>query len=247
MRVRLSGSTITAHGDNLGAPYVEFPGNEPLGFSTNWTVSGSSPTRKLLDPSGHEYSVELPTQTAPAGSGSGVTVDNGVDAPAAVTTLVAPGAVIAGSSATLINLQLLGPFPVAWNTPGFMTPPDDWGPELLTIPAGCLFQVFAFITTIFNQPGFMEIRLTPDPTGFAHAIDVVKYYGVSTPRVDTGAAVESRRVISSETGVGTLDNVLPRWGFTPDERSVVASYQPDADDATAGAADIYALIATPAV
>jgi hypothetical protein len=35
------------------------------------------------------------------GGGSGVTVDNGTDPPAAVTTLVAPGAVITGSSATL--------------------------------------------------------------------------------------------------------------------------------------------------
>lgn len=69
MRVRLSGSTITAHGDALGTPYVEFYGNEPVGFPADWTVVGSSPNRLLKDPRGQVVSVELPDQAAPAPSG----------------------------------------------------------------------------------------------------------------------------------------------------------------------------------
>jgi hypothetical protein len=82
MRVRLSGSTITAHGDNLGTPYVEFPVNEQAGFPTGWTVTGSSPNRILKNPNGHEVAREqVSPETAPSGGGSGVTVTGTGGAP----------------------------------------------------------------------------------------------------------------------------------------------------------------------
>lgn len=240
MRVRLSGSTITAHGDNLGTPYVEFPGNEPLGFSTNWTVSGSSPNRKLVDPHGHEYSVELPTQTAPGGGGSGVTVDNGVDAPAAVTTLVAPGAVIAGDMATLVYLQQIGPFRVDFDTPGL----GDNGVAVADLSAGTLvIRAWMIFRTIWDQPGTVEVQIGHDPASQTRTI--VSYIANASQAFADNAYA---RLESDEAAftTGTQDSIP--WA-TPTSR-IAHSVDPNqlivyagVSAATTGSADIYAILA----
>jgi len=122
MRVRLSGSTITAHGDSLGTPYVEFPGNEPLGFPTGWTISGSSPNRLLVDPNGHEFSREL----------------------------VTPGTMPVPSGGAAQTVSLLGPFHVTFETVGFVSPADD-GIEIFDIPAGSLGRVIVIVRTLFDS------------------------------------------------------------------------------------------------
>ena len=74
----------------------------------------------------------------PAGAGGGgLTVDNGTDPPAEVTTLIAPGAVIDGSEAMLpigtLTLRQFGPFAVSGATSGIG---DPEGIEIATIAAG---------------------------------------------------------------------------------------------------------------
>lgn len=105
MRARLSGSTITAHGDNLAAPFVEFYGNEPLGFPAGWTVTGSSPNRVLVDPQGHAYSPELPTQTAPAAESGGgsLSVTDGTRTVAAATSLSVPNVTDGGDGVAVLG------------------------------------------------------------------------------------------------------------------------------------------------
>jgi hypothetical protein len=65
MRVTINGSgAILTHGDSLsGGGVIEFPVNERPGFPDGYTVTGSSPSRKLLF-QGHEIAVETPTSTA---------------------------------------------------------------------------------------------------------------------------------------------------------------------------------------
>jgi hypothetical protein len=65
MRVTINGSgAILTHGDTLsGGGVIEFPVNERPGFPDGYTVTGSSPSRKLLF-QGHEIAVETPTSTA---------------------------------------------------------------------------------------------------------------------------------------------------------------------------------------
>jgi hypothetical protein len=82
MRVTIDGSGhILTHGDSLsGGGVIEFPINEPPEFGAtlaNYTVSGSSPSRKLKD-RGHEIAVETPTSTAeraPSTGGGSVSVE----------------------------------------------------------------------------------------------------------------------------------------------------------------------------
>jgi hypothetical protein len=112
MRVTIDGSgNILTHGDSLsGGSVIEFPVNELPGFPSGWTVSGSAPSRKLRF-QGHEVAVETPTAEAervPSTGGGGVTIDNTVDPPMAVATLVAPGAEIVGDEARLFSSTATG-------------------------------------------------------------------------------------------------------------------------------------------
>jgi hypothetical protein len=80
MKVKVSGSTITDYGDDVTAPYVEFPINEPNDFESNtaaYTVTGSSPNRKLVK-AGATVAVEAPSATSPDSLlASDVMVDDG--------------------------------------------------------------------------------------------------------------------------------------------------------------------------
>jgi hypothetical protein len=69
MRVTVNGSgAILTHGDSLsGAGVIEFPVNERPGFPSGYTVTGSSPSRKLLF-QGHEVATE---ENASAQTGGG--------------------------------------------------------------------------------------------------------------------------------------------------------------------------------
>jgi hypothetical protein len=84
----------------VGSEAVRFLGTSrgPGGrafLRTYWSVDrGVAGTTAASHSSGASLTQYYPD--AATVGGSGVTVDNGVDAPAAVTTLVAPGAVIAG-------------------------------------------------------------------------------------------------------------------------------------------------------
>lgn len=74
---------------------------------------------------------------------SGVTVDNQSDPPAAVTTLVAPGAVLSDGQADFSavggeqRIRLLGPYTAEFDTPDFVDPLSG-GATIGTIPADVL-------------------------------------------------------------------------------------------------------------
>lgn len=137
--------------------------------------------------------------------------------------------------------RVVGPYTVNWDTAGFMAPSDD-GYSVFAIPAGSLFQVWGFITESFlHGDGFVLLGFTPDPTVAGHFIQLAAYTG-------TGPAVDPPNGFSESRRFGTsgadIESSLPRWSYTADERFVVASYQPNSNNADAGSIDVYALIAT---
>lgn len=101
---------------------------------------------------------------ANGGAGGGVNVDNGVDAPAAVTTLVAPGAVIDGSSATLPVTFRLASVAVTYQTPGAEVYP---GAPLFAVVAGeWIVDYWIQLQTQFNVTNtdwtYLQLGLATD-------------------------------------------------------------------------------------
>jgi hypothetical protein len=163
--------------------------------------------------------------------GSGVNVDNGVDPPAAVTTLVAPGAVIAGDSATLLTTRLLGPFTVTSATPDI----GD-GAFLADIAEGTIIvRTWAVTDTAFDTGAILTIGLgsadfgPPDDDW-----DTLSYHAVDNLTGNPG------RIFETPTPDGALP---PRVGISS-STGVLTAYIAQA--VTQGSARVYAIIATPA-
>lgn len=177
------------------------------------------------------------TITAGWGGGSGgVTVDNGSDPPAAVTTLVAAGAdVSTPGTATLLNMRLLGPFPVAFNTAGLNNPNTGDGYEIASIiPAGALFTAFWMQDNQWDVAGTATLVAGRPNQGGAGG--TLKSYAAQPG--DAPAAATWEMVLDTDSpGAG--------WMLALEEMSLYAAFWPDAGNPTTGAANIYALISQP--
>jgi hypothetical protein len=191
-------------------------------------------------------SVAAPVWQAQGGGSGGVNVDNGTDPPAAVTTLVAPGAVIMDGTADLsavLQLRLIGPFSIDY-TMGALLSSEV---ELDALASGTyVLNAWAFVTTHWTaSPPLGENDLhmnigvgnATDGTALATADAALSARDADpglpfalTENVANGAAGVSKSIVK----------------VTDDGQFLCVDMQNFGAALTAGAADIYAIIAVPA-
>jgi hypothetical protein len=181
-----------------------------------------------------------PFETGGAGGG-GVTVDNLTDPPMSVTTLIAPGAQISGSEATLLTTYLLGPYTVNWNDSNVGTDVHEVGPidDGLLIVNGWMFPTTPWTHT-GGAPVTSSFYITvhvASALGGGHEADltVASYDGVQT--FNSGAEPDP-------AGVGS---VYKSVALTDATSTIGFQAYADAGTLTAGVADIYLLVAPLAV
>lgn len=217
--------------------FVEWRGNQ---FARPWQVQrGYLGTARAAHSQGATVSVE----PAIGGGGSGgVTVDNTVDPPFSASTIIAAGATeSAPDEATLVSpVSLLGPFAVAFNTPGLVNPVFQ-GIPLATLPDGA-----------------MVIRLIAIPTiawagGEATAIMIHWEYGNPADWDNTGSNISTQSKLL-DAGAGPIEapydipgmQLLTCARLVAPLNAIGLYITADGTGLESGAADIYALIATPA-
>lgn len=168
------------------------------------------------------------TGEPPTGSAS-LSVDNGVDPPAEVTTLVAPGAAVDGDTATLVQTRLLGPFHVTFETPGLENPAEFGvvvGPVLL--PGTVVVSAWFVVTeTWVGDVDQMQVNIvSADGLGIA-----------ASPSLSA-----SPYVISHPVGyAGDLFSFV----FLNVSAQLAVSVWMSSGSLSGGEADIYALATTP--
>jgi hypothetical protein len=185
---------------------------------------------------------------APGGTGSGgVTVDNTVDPPAAVTTLVAPAAIVSGDTATFpLGLALIGPYTADFDA-------DDLGDigwiPLVQVPASTVvLRLIARVTEAWDVANaHLRLQIARDHDGNSdyRTLGQVPCFEVTSP-------VNTLDPSSEVWMEANYQNAAPGDGlaFTVAGAGPAGAWLgvfPHTDDTpTAGSADIYALIATPA-
>jgi hypothetical protein len=169
-----------------------------------------------------------------AGGGSGgVTVDNTVDPPAEVTTIIALGATIAGAEATLVTTQLLSA-DVAFDTPGIKTYP---GISLFEIPAGAMVVQAGFIrTAVFTQSDTVQNNVY---WGLANIADPEDWIDTRSRAAADISQANTLPELFYETPDLALTVPIP----LPTGAQVICHMQ---TNVSGGAATINALIAVPA-
>jgi hypothetical protein len=176
-----------------------------------------------------------PDPFADAGGGSGITIDNQDDPPAEVTTLIAPGATVAGGTATLVVPRLLGPFRVNFDTPEVSTN----GVEL----AGSAFVAGAVIirtwavhtdpAAAWNPAGSVEFQVLDWVTQTV----LLSLYD---PKLVGFPGQELTRISAQPTNLSDHPYV------SPDANSIGVYVDIASGTPTAGSADVYAVIVEPA-
>jgi hypothetical protein len=194
-----------------------------------------------------EHGARVPTQAALDGleallGGGGLTVDNGTDPPAVVSTLFAPGASLSGSSATLICLtRLSADFAV---TDAGLVNPEDNGVAAIDIPSGSMFHAFALQTTTFNGLSEVDLAAAETPTG--SALPLVSYQHVGTIAVESFGSLEPNFNVGADDQASVLATSLSKWALATADLHIYVAIYPDAlQTLTVGALRVYALIATP--
>jgi hypothetical protein len=179
--------------------------------------------------------------------GAGVTVDNTVDPPVAVSSIIAPGATIVGDEADLtgvLQMRLLGPFNVTPATSGFMDPPGFVGPLITTLASGVLFQPFAVEVAAFDETGLVEITTT-QPTAPLAQYHVGLYAGNAYDVIQTESDKEYAGVGDVQAAAGRVAG--PRWSLTVASTPIHIACYSDATPPSEGSLNVYLLIAEPVV
>lgn len=178
-----------------------------------------------------------PDPFADGTGGSGVTVDNQSDPPVEVTTLVVPGATIAGNEADLsgvLRMRLLGPFPITYQTADLET-----GATVATVAAGSLVIKAFLITSAFFEeslganPGGILIRLDNG----ADSVELTNYDPENQRIGNASARGEGGVLDFSAGGIQTSVQVIAQC-------ELVVQIFPNTA-LVAGAGSVYALIAEP--
>jgi hypothetical protein len=178
-----------------------------------------------------------PVWQAQGGGSGGVNVDNGTDPPAAVTTLVAPGAVIADGTATLpLNIQRIGPFHVAYNDPNVGS---DFA-FLATITPG----VLVLTTFMLVTDGWVNSGGSPASNSFYLSVGRITTADYTAANASAGFIGAEPEDVATGAPFGRKASVLA--GLAGSGTDLEFQGYPDSGAFTAGAADIYAIIATPA-
>lgn len=190
-------------------------------------------------------------------TGGGVSVDNGTDPPAAVTTLVAPGAVIAGSSATLpLNYRLVH-VPVPYNAANLVYP--DAGLLVTAFAAGeWLIDAWVGLTTLFDNGTATSIAAAlvtdgPNPAAWPNSSWELLANSIDSDAATLDVQMDLHAIngstvfgkVVSQMDGATLARAVPAKAFIDCNLRIVV-YPDTAQVLTAGQADIYAIIASPA-
>lgn len=199
------------------------------------------------------------------GTGGGVTVDNQVDEPAEVTTLVVPGATISGDEADLSaisglqTIRRLGPYRVNFDDTdaGVSIIGSEVGKVRVGDPIAAdtvIVAAWPVLVTNFNNLG-TDPFLTLDLYGpHASGADTPGVFGENIFQIDPSAGAYGDEGGPSGYGVGIAQGPgAGRWEKGPmpvicyDEVTLVAKWGgTDPGTPSQGAVDIYALIAEPA-
>lgn len=123
---------------------------------------------------------------------------------------------------------LYGPFHVAWDTAGFI---NTSGIHLLALDAGSAVHAHVVVTETFDEAGELDLSVQTDSDGYL-------LVGLTNPvRLSVNAVGSAAQVsLGGRSGFGTVEIAC----------NLDASFTPTGADPTAGAADIYVLVATPA-
>jgi hypothetical protein len=218
-------------------------------FRDYWSIDrGVAGTTAATHSNGAALTQYYPDAAGGVGD-SGVTVDNGTDPPAAVTTLVAPGAVIAGEQATLaaLSFQLIGPVRVNVGDSGAKIlnsqGPGAGGVEIADIPDGSVVDAW------IAGPGWVS------PGGGLTTI--LGYVGVGSLAVwDTVGPLNGWDLMSPSGGQTVISEYFAPGGLFEAQRGVravadgdqtlIAGYQTNNDGTpSSGYFDVYVIIAAP--
>jgi hypothetical protein len=178
-------------------------------------------------------------------------VDNQSDPPEEVTTIVAPGAVIAGDEATLPSgaqtIRLLGPFHIAFDTAGVASDGPPQGVSLgATIPASSvLLRIHCENPVAWDQdPDNAYLEIIATTVGQANGWPVARYRigdSFATAAAHVGGA---ESIANSSGNAEVLDALQRTYAFGASGNSLRA-FVDNVTGATQGEVDIYALIAEP--
>lgn len=141
------------------------------------------------------------------------------------------------------QVSLLGPFPIAFDTPGL----DD-GVVLAELPAGTIvIRAWVIVTTPTSEPEHLLIIAIGGP-GYSQSGDGDTHhlivYGVAEDL--TGNFNEDTYAVEPGIGIDANPQGVSKVGMATAEGAVLVALSSDLGTATSGAFDIYALIATPA-
>jgi hypothetical protein len=170
--------------------------------------------------------------------GSGVTVDNGTDPPAAVTTLVAPGAVLNEGSATLLGLRLLGPFRANFDDIGIDADPGGFAVGV-TIPQDTVV-IKAWVTAVTSWVADGSDAGHSCYLGLGIGAGILTSYETNFGASPLSPPADGHE--ASATGLIHYSQVVTAVGGSP---LTVAVY-PASGSFTSGALDVYAIIVSPA-
>lgn len=171
-------------------------------------------------------------------SGGSLSVDNGVDPPAEVATLVAPGATLGDGTATLpLSLRWIGPFRV-----NFDDALVDTGRFVLTpVESGTLIlDVFAYTNDFDGSASAIELDVVvgaaTSPRAGVASFDCLDQYNSPT---------DDLWVVGVPASPPTA-NIRPRGTLVRDTgMSLYAGFNVTGGTMIAGYADVYAIITNP--
>lgn len=142
-----------------------------------------------------------------------------------------------------LAVSLLGPFPIAFDTPGL----DD-GVALAELPAGTIvIRAWMIVTTPTSEPEHLLIIAIGGP-GYSQSGDGDTHhlivYGVAEDL--TGNFNEDTYAVEPGIGIDANPQGVSKVGMATAEGAVLVALSSDLGTATSGSFDIYAMIATPA-
>jgi hypothetical protein len=216
----------------------EYRSGKTLTLSEGAKAAHSSGTTVTY--AGREYNAAF--LAALGSGGDGLILDNTVDPPTLITSLVAPGAVLTGDSADLsglLQLRRIGPFNVAWDSDPTnissagvpIGPTFDAGTVILATWATRI-QAWAPTITPNGYIDIYEALADSGDAGWATSFRTLKHY-VDPAYSDTGG----------ELAAGGVTETFIRGPLETGHRMYFAVYTDSGDPLTAGEADIYAVIA----
>lgn len=201
---------------------------------------------------------KVPTQAALdafdalVGGGGAITATDGTTTVNPATSIQFPAGTLADLGGGAAGVGLIWraiSADIAYDTPE-LNNPTNFGPAVLTIPAGSFFQVFALISTEWDADGTLELLVAADDSGNNtmagnSAVYIPQGTTFTTPG-DEGAIGEPTRSNNSTLTALSVEKGVARWNYAALDRVVCVGFYPAAGNPTQGEGKVVAIIATPA-